>query len=114
MSETTGDAVRGGAPCAKEILCFGPARARVRIEALKAQHAAQYKEILKEAMLYGFQEVGREARTGALSAEQMQCYHRCAAVLDKWPKFERAYDALRASLIDEGVKAEIVASGEKY
>jgi hypothetical protein len=103
MNETI-DAVRGGAPCAKEILCLAPARARVRIEALKAQHAAQYKEILKEAMLYGFQEVGREARAGALSTEQIQCYHQCAAVLDDWPRFAEAYDALRESLIDPSVK----------
>lgn len=34
------------------------------------------------------------------------------AELDQWPKFERAYDALRASLIDEGVKAE--AAGERF
>ncbi len=115
MSETISDAVRGGAPCAKELLCLVVARARARIEKLKAEHAALYKQILKDAMLDGLELVGDEIRSGGpLSTEQMQCYHRAAAVLDQWLKFEKAFDALRASLIDEGVKAEMAEAGEKY
>lgn len=103
MSETI-DAVRGGAPCAKEILCLAAARARVQIEARKAEQAAQHKESLKLSMLDGFQGIGAEARAGTLSTEQMQRYHQCAAVLDDWPRFAEAYDALRESLIDASVK----------
>jgi alpha-beta hydrolase superfamily lysophospholipase len=104
MSETI-DAVRGGAPCAKEILCLPPAKARAHIETLKAEHAARYKHILKDAMLEGFEAIGQAIRDGiGLSTEQMQCYHQCAAVLDDWPRFAEAYDALRESIIDPSVK----------
>jgi hypothetical protein len=103
MSETI-DAVRGGAPCAKEILCLVAARVRARIEELKAEHAALYKHLMKEAMLDGFEAIGKEVEARRLSDLQTQRYHQCAAVLDDWKAFELAYDALRQSLIDPSVK----------
>lgn len=103
--QTNPDAVRGGAPCAKEILCNPPAQARARNKWRTAANKSQCERDLKLAKLEGLRALTAQIQSGAiiLTGKQAECYHRLAAVLDADEKtFDEAYSALRESLIVTG------------
>lgn len=105
---------RGGAPCAKEVLCNPPAQARAinkaRLAAAKAINAARLAVVkaqnearLMRSMCDGLANVTRAINDGVgLSSYQMECYHNAAAVLDQPEAFVVAFDKLRESLIVKG------------
>lgn len=105
---------RGGAACAKEVLCNPPAMARAmnraRLAAVKARNAARLSCVkaenegrLMQSMCQGLSNVTEVINFGgSLSSYQLQCYHNAAAVLDQPEAFVLAYDKLRESLIVKG------------
>ena len=95
----------GGAVCAKYLLCNPPAEARAENERTMVVARADCKANLKKSKVRGLTDLGRAIEGGLiLNGEQMQLFHAASAVLDQPIVFEKAFDALRESLIDASVK----------
>ena len=112
MSETPGTiepkAIRGGAPCAKEVLCWPAAVARARNEARLEVTKAVNERDLVEGMLQGLRNLSDQIRIGAITLTTLQekCYTATVDNMAYVKEFKKHYETLHQAMKSTSVNTE--------
>ena len=104
--EINPNAIRGGVPCAKEILCFAAAIARADNKArLQMVKSVNDRDLIK-AKINGLRNLSDHIRSGAvtLTPAQNECYTATVDNMAYVEKFEKHYESLHLAMMSTAEK----------